>query len=46
MFSRYQTAQLNVNIAMLVTRISKPDDYWLLVLSFCPFNNKIIDDNA
>ena len=46
MFSRYQTAQLNVSIAMLVTRISKPDNYWLLVLSFCPFNNKLIDNNA
>lgn len=44
MFARHQTALLDTNIAMLVAKIDDPDKYWLMVLSFFPYKENILQD--
>ena len=46
MFARYQTEDLSTCIAMLVTATDFPNQYWLMVLKFRPFNFEILDNNA
>ena len=46
MFARYQTEDLSTCIAMLVASTDFPNQYWLMVLKFRPFEFEILDEGA
>lgn len=45
LFAQHQTRSLDITIAMLVTQVERPNEFWLMVLSLAAYSEKLVNND-